>query len=123
MERGRLARELSVSLRTIRRAGLTVRDGAKTANQLAIRPTLEAAGVEFIDENGGGPGVRFRRPIPKRRIGEALGATPRPIASLAHLLTASALYCRAWLSHARGETRTSRWHGVRMQLWFFLSFT
>ena len=25
-----------------------------------IRTTLEAAGVEFIDENGGGPGVRLR---------------------------------------------------------------
>jgi hypothetical protein len=29
------------------------------ANDLAIRRALEAAGVEFIDENGGGPGVRL----------------------------------------------------------------
>jgi hypothetical protein len=29
------------------------------ANDLAIRQALEAAGVEFIDENGGGPGVRL----------------------------------------------------------------
>jgi transcriptional regulator with XRE-family HTH domain len=28
----------------------------------AIRQALEAAGVEFIDENGGGPGVRLRKP-------------------------------------------------------------
>ncbi len=27
----------------------------------AIRAALEAAGVEFIAENGGGPGVRLRR--------------------------------------------------------------
>jgi len=27
----------------------------------AIRHTLEAAGVDFIDENGGGPGVRLRK--------------------------------------------------------------
>jgi hypothetical protein len=27
---------------------------------LLIRRVLEAAGVEFIDENGGGPGVRLR---------------------------------------------------------------
>ncbi|PZP40826.1 MAG: transcriptional regulator [Azospirillum brasilense] len=27
----------------------------------AIRAALEAAGVEFIPENGGGPGVRLRR--------------------------------------------------------------
>ena len=27
----------------------------------AIRDALEAAGIEFIDENGGGPGVRLRK--------------------------------------------------------------
>jgi transcriptional regulator with XRE-family HTH domain len=27
----------------------------------AIRSALEAAGVEFIDKNGGGPGVRLRK--------------------------------------------------------------
>jgi len=27
----------------------------------AIRETLVAGGVEFIDENGGGPGVRLRK--------------------------------------------------------------
>jgi DNA-binding XRE family transcriptional regulator len=27
----------------------------------AIRSALEAAGIEFIEENGGGPGVRLRR--------------------------------------------------------------
>jgi hypothetical protein len=31
------------------------------ANNLAVRRALEAAGVEFIDENGGGPGVRLRK--------------------------------------------------------------
>jgi len=30
----------------------------------AIRSTLEAAGVEFIPENGGGAGVRLRKPAP-----------------------------------------------------------
>jgi hypothetical protein len=34
-----------------------------TANDLAVRRALEAAGVEFIDENGGGPGVRLRKPL------------------------------------------------------------
>jgi hypothetical protein len=32
------------------------------ANSLAVRRALEAAGVEFIDENGGGRGVRLRKP-------------------------------------------------------------
>ncbi len=31
-------------------------------NLAAIRAALEAAGVEFIPENGGGPGVRLRKP-------------------------------------------------------------
>jgi hypothetical protein len=30
------------------------------ANLRAVRGSLEAAGVEFIDANGGGPGVRLR---------------------------------------------------------------
>jgi hypothetical protein len=37
------------------------------ANDLAVRRALEAAGVEFIDENGGGPGVRLHeRQRPQR---------------------------------------------------------
>ena len=31
------------------------------ANNLAVRRALETAGVEFIEENGGGPGVRLRK--------------------------------------------------------------
>jgi hypothetical protein len=30
-------------------------------NNSAVRRAFEAAGVEFIDENGGGPGVRLRK--------------------------------------------------------------
>ena len=32
----------------------------------AIQNALHHAGVEFIDENGGGPGVRLRKRLPKR---------------------------------------------------------
>jgi DNA-binding transcriptional regulator YiaG len=32
----------------------------------AIRRALEAAGIEFIDENGGGPGVRLKKANRKR---------------------------------------------------------
>jgi hypothetical protein len=57
-----LARESSVSLRTIRRAELTDVHTSMTApNDLSVRRALEAAGVEFIDENGGGPGVRLQK--------------------------------------------------------------
>ncbi len=30
----------------------------------SIRAALEAAGVEFVDENGGGDGVRLRKATP-----------------------------------------------------------
>jgi transcriptional regulator with XRE-family HTH domain len=32
----------------------------------ALRHALEVAGVEFIDENGGGPGVRLRKASRKK---------------------------------------------------------
>ena len=58
-----LARRSSLSVATIRRAELTDNETSMTAaNDLAVRRALEAAGVEFIDENGGGPGVRLRKP-------------------------------------------------------------
>ncbi len=37
------------------------------ANDLAVRRALEFAGVEFIDENGGGPGVRLKNRADKKR--------------------------------------------------------
>jgi transcriptional regulator with XRE-family HTH domain len=57
-----LARESSLGLNTIKRAELAEDKTSLTvANDLAVRRALEAAGVEFIDENGGGPGVRLRQ--------------------------------------------------------------
>jgi hypothetical protein len=56
-----LARSSAVGLTTIRRAELTIEETSLTAaNDQAIRRAFEAAGVEFIDENGGGVGVRLR---------------------------------------------------------------
>jgi hypothetical protein len=57
----KLAEETAVGVTTIRRAELTVSATKLTrVNDQAIRRVLEAAGVEFIDDNGGGPGVRLR---------------------------------------------------------------
>jgi len=57
-----LARHSAVGVTTIRRAELTENKTSLTAaNDQALRRALEAAGVEFIDENGGGPGVRLRK--------------------------------------------------------------
>jgi transcriptional regulator with XRE-family HTH domain len=59
---GDLAQHSSISEPTIAR--LESVDGPvagrpKTADK--IRGALEKAGIQFIDENGGGPGVRLRR--------------------------------------------------------------
>src|SRR5262245_12331328 len=57
-----LARESAVGVATIRRAELADSETSMTAaNDLSVRRALEAAGVEFMDGNGGGPGVRLRK--------------------------------------------------------------
>lgn len=57
-----LARAASLGVNTVRRAELAERETSMTAaNELALRRALDSAGVEFIDENGGGPGVRLRK--------------------------------------------------------------
>ena len=65
-----LAQESAIGVTTIRRAELSDGETSMTAaNDLAVRRALELAGVEFIDENGGGPGVRLRerqRPKPHK---------------------------------------------------------
>ena len=57
-----LARESALGVTTIRRAELAESETSMTtANDLAVRRTLEAAGVRFIDEDSDGPGVRLRK--------------------------------------------------------------
>jgi hypothetical protein len=58
-----LARLSKVGVATIRR--VEVIEGqipVTAANEAAIRQAFELAGIEFIDENGKGEGVRFRKP-------------------------------------------------------------
>jgi ribosome-binding protein aMBF1 (putative translation factor) len=58
-----LATASALGVNTIRRAEVAEEKIALTAaNSLAVRRALEDAGVEFIDENGGGAGVRLRKP-------------------------------------------------------------
>jgi predicted transcriptional regulator len=57
-----LAAAADVSIPTIKR--LEARDGplgGRDETGKRICSALQSAGVEFIDENGGGPGVRLRK--------------------------------------------------------------
>jgi hypothetical protein len=63
-----LARESALERNTIRRAELAEDKTSLTvANDSAIRRTLEAAGVEFINANGGAPEVRLQKAHPQGR--------------------------------------------------------
>jgi transcriptional regulator with XRE-family HTH domain len=62
-----LAKASKVGVATIRRVETIEGEIPVTAaNRAALRVTLEAAGVEFIEENGGGPGVRLRKADKKK---------------------------------------------------------
>jgi transcriptional regulator with XRE-family HTH domain len=54
-----LAKKAGVTANTVSR----IENGAdaKQSTIDRLRQSLEAAGIEFIDENGGGPGVRLRK--------------------------------------------------------------
>jgi transcriptional regulator with XRE-family HTH domain len=54
-----LAEKAGVTANTVTR----IENGAdaKQSTMTALQRALEAAGIEFINENGGGPGVRVRR--------------------------------------------------------------
>lgn len=54
-----IAKAASVSPDTVAR--LERGEVLRPATVAAIRAALEAAGVEFIAENGGGPGVRMKK--------------------------------------------------------------
>ena len=57
-----LAKRAGLSLPTVKRVegdlGIRVSDQARGK----LRRALETAGIVFLDENGGGVGVRFRKP-------------------------------------------------------------
>lgn len=59
-----LARNADVSPDTIAR--LERGEQLRSSTVSAIRLALEAAGIEFIPENGGGVGVRLARPSEKK---------------------------------------------------------
>jgi hypothetical protein len=65
MTQPQLAQAASLGLSTVVDFERSRREVSKEAID-AMRRALESAGIEFIDENGGGPGVRLKKP-PKKR--------------------------------------------------------
>ena len=91
-----LARQSAIGVTTIRRAELTDQKTSMTkANDLAVRRALEGAGVEFIDENGGGQASGFVTVSGRKRPNSPpvilAKQTQLSVAVRAHLISASVL--------------------------------
>jgi transcriptional regulator with XRE-family HTH domain len=56
-----LASQAGVGIVTVRQLEAGVNEPRRSTLEV-VRQAFERAGVEFIDENGGGPGVRLRKP-------------------------------------------------------------
>jgi transcriptional regulator with XRE-family HTH domain len=57
----KLAERAGLSLPTVKRVEIDLGFRVSEEARNKLRRALESAGVEFIDENGGGPGVRLRK--------------------------------------------------------------
>ena len=57
-----LANHAGVGIVTVRQLEAGVNTPRRSTLEV-IRQAFERAGVEFIDQNGGGPGVRLRKPL------------------------------------------------------------
>ena len=57
-----LASRAGLSLPTVKRVEGDFGPHVTEQTRVKLKRALENAGIEFIDENGGGPGVRLRKP-------------------------------------------------------------
>jgi transcriptional regulator with XRE-family HTH domain len=62
----KLAEKAGVGVVTIRQLEADTHE-PRRATLDVVRRCLETAGIEFIEENGGGAGVRLRNPASKKR--------------------------------------------------------
>ena len=63
-----LATRAGLSLPTVKRVEGGFGPNVSEESRLKLQHTLEAAGIEFLEENGSGAGVRFRKSRhPKRK--------------------------------------------------------
>lgn len=68
LSQAELAQRAGISVETLKRlegtrAGISIGQGVSQEAAGKVRAALEAAGVEFIPENGGGAGVRLKKSI------------------------------------------------------------
>ncbi|WP_298981710.1 helix-turn-helix domain-containing protein [uncultured Roseibium sp.] len=57
-----LAKEANISVPTLKRMEASQAEASGLANNvLAVQSALEHAGIEFLPENGSGPGVRLKK--------------------------------------------------------------
>jgi transcriptional regulator with XRE-family HTH domain len=61
-----LAQKAGVGIVTLRQLEAGAHEPRRATLEV-VKRCLESAGVEFIDENGGGPGVRLKKVTEKRR--------------------------------------------------------
>lgn len=57
-----LANKAGIGIVTVRQLEAGVNEPRRSTLEV-VRQAFERSGVEFIDENGGGPGVRLKKPI------------------------------------------------------------
>jgi transcriptional regulator with XRE-family HTH domain len=62
----KLAARAGISLPTVKRVETELGPRVSDETRNKLQRALESAGVEFIRENGGGPGVRLRKRHQKR---------------------------------------------------------
>ena len=78
LEQADVAAKAGISVETIKRLERTVGPiSANVGTVDAVQRALEAAGVEFIPENGGGAGVRLRKALPAISDEAAIPETPK----------------------------------------------
>ncbi|MBK3798823.1 transcriptional regulator [Azospirillum brasilense] len=65
MNQQNLAKAAEVSTKTVADFEREIERQLNVRTLRALRAALEAAGVEFIPENGGGEGVRFKKDRPQ----------------------------------------------------------
>ena len=62
MKQDELAQHTGLSVQTIKRMESLGTEKSSAGNVQSVQKALEAAGVQFIPENGGGAGVRLSKP-------------------------------------------------------------